>query len=79
MMAAPSDSEVSLSDDELELLQRVVFGKALGPVEPFVFGVTDVTGPVANQMLVKPLSELFKADQSSVMVSFLYFGPCLLN
>ena len=60
VMAAPSDSEVSLSDDELELLQGVgsggvVFGKALGPVEPFVFGVTDVTGPVANQMLVKPL------------------------
>ena len=48
-MAETSDSDVTLSDDELELLQGVgrgsgfVVGKAVGAV-PFVFGVTGVTG-----------------------------------
>ena len=78
MMAEPSDSDVTLSDDELELLQGVgrgsgfVVGKAVGAV-PFVFGVTGVTGPVANQVRVKPQAELIKADQSFVKLRFLYF------
>ena len=64
-----------------------MFGKVMGPVVPFVFGVTDVTGPVANQvadlnvvgqMLVKPQAELIRVDQSVVKVSFLNFWPCLL-
>ena len=73
MMAEPSDSDVTLSDDELELLQGVgrgsgfVVGKAVGAV-PFVFGVTGVTGLVR----VKPQSELIKADQRVVQVRFLY-------
>ena len=72
-MAEPSDSDVTLSDDELELLQGAgrgrgfVVGKAVGAV-PFVFGVTGVTGLVR----VKPQSELIKADQKFVQVRFIY-------
>ena len=74
MMAEPSDSDVTLSDDELELLQGVGRGGGFEVVfgdEPFVFGVTSVTG----QVRVKPQSELIKADQGVVQVRFLGSQP----
>ena len=53
-MSDYSDSDLTLSDDEVEMIMGlaqgngVVFGKLDGPVVPFVFGHT-ATGPAASQ------------------------------
>ena len=55
-MSDYSDSDLTLLDDELEMIMglaqgnRVVFGKLDGPVVPFVFGHT-ATGPAATQVV----------------------------
>ena len=55
-MSDYSDSDLTLLDDEVEMIMglaqgnSVVFGKLDGPVVPFVFGHT-ATGPAATQVV----------------------------